>query len=118
MGELTLFIAAADVAFVGGSLVPVGGHNILEPAALGVPTLFGPEMFNFLEISRMMLEKEAAVQVKDAPEIANWVQRWFGDAAERTRVGENGRSVVAENRGALERLYALVSTQLPPPQSG
>ena len=118
MGELTLFIAAADVAFVGGSLVPVGGHNILEPAALGVPTLFGPEMFNFLEISRMMLEKEAAVQVKDAPEIANWVQRRFGDAAERTRVGENGRSVVAENRGALERLYALVSTQLPPPQSG
>ncbi len=108
MGELTLFIAAADVAFVGGSLVPVGGHNILEPAAMGVPIVFGPNMFNFSTIGSMMLEKDAAVQVADEQQLSSILQGWFGDAAERARVGENGRSVVAENRGAMERLYRLI----------
>jgi len=112
MGELTLFIAAADVAFVGGSLVPVGGHNILEPAALGVPILFGPHMFNFAIISRMLLEAGAAEQVGDASALAATIVRWFGDASERTRVGENGRKMVDENRGALERLYALIVERL------
>jgi 3-deoxy-D-manno-octulosonic-acid transferase len=112
MGELTLFIAAADVAFVGGSLVPVGGHNILEPAALGVPIVFGPHMLNFSLISGLMLEQGAAVQVNSSDQLAALVARWFSDASERARVGENGRQVVAENRGATERLYQIIEEQL------
>ncbi len=108
MGELTLFLAAADVAFVGGSLVPTGGHNILEPAALGVPVAFGPSMFNFAGISRMLLEEGAAMEVTDAEGLAAVVTGWLGDASERARVGGNGQRVVAENRGALEHLLELI----------
>lgn len=112
MGELTLFIGAADVAFVGGSLVSVGGHNILEPAALGVPVLFGPHMFNFVLISQMMLEAGAALQVENTAQLSDRVSRWLGDAALRAEAGERGRRLVAENRGALERLYAVIKQQL------
>ncbi|HCS88792.1 MAG: 3-deoxy-D-manno-octulosonic acid transferase [Thiohalocapsa sp. PB-PSB1] len=112
MGELTVFLAAADVAFVGGSLVPAGGHNLLEPAALGVPVLIGPHNFNFAEITRLLVNSEAAVSVADADELGRWLTRWLGDAAERARVGENGRRAVEQNRGALERLVALVDARL------
>ena len=114
MGELTLFIGAADVAFVGGSLVPAGGHNILEPAALGVPILFGPHMFNFSLISRMMLDIGAGIQVDSIDQLAASVSDWLGDASVRAEAGERGRRLVAENRGALDRLYALIAKQLPP----
>ena len=112
MGELTLFIAAADVAFVGGSLVPVGGHNILEPAALGVPILFGPHMFNFALISQMMLDAGAAAVVGDEQMLAATVTGWLGDASERARMGENGRLLVEDNRGALDRLLVLIEDRL------
>lgn len=112
MGELTLFLAAADVAFVGGSLVPTGGHNVLEPAALGLPVVFGPHMFNFAIISSMLLSEDAAQQVGGEVQLSEVVARWFGDASERTRIGENGRSVVEANRGALDRLMAVVEEQL------
>ena len=112
MGELTLFIAASDVTFVGGSLIPVGGHNILEPAALGVPILFGPYMFNFSLISRMMLNAGAAAQVDDGEMLASTVASWLSDASERARRGESGRQLVAENRGALDRLVALIEQRL------
>lgn len=112
MGELPLFIGAADVAFVGGSLVPVGGHNILEPAALGVPLLFGPHMFNFALISQMMLESGAGFQVENATQLAFRVNNWLGDAALRAESGECGRRLVADNRGAMERLYAAIKQQL------
>lgn len=112
MGELTRFIAASDVAFVGGSLVPVGGHNILEPAALGVPILFGPHMFNFALISQMMLDAGAAAMVGDEEMLTSTVTAWLGDASERARMGENGRRLVEENRGALDRLLALIEDRL------
>ena len=70
MGELLLFYAAADLAFVGGSLVSTGGHNVLEPALLGLPVLFGPHMFNFTEAGERLLEAKAAWQVTDAAELA------------------------------------------------
>lgn len=108
MGELTRFLAAADVAFVGGSLVPTGGHNVLEPAALGVPVVFGPHMFNFEVISRMLLAEHAAMEVADSHQLALVVNSWFDDVSERTQVGENGRRVVGANRGALERLWSLI----------
>ncbi|MES9933529.1 MAG: lipid IV(A) 3-deoxy-D-manno-octulosonic acid transferase [Candidatus Sedimenticola sp. PURPLELP] len=112
MGELTLFLAAADTAFVGGSLVPTGGHNVLEPAALGVPAVFGPHMFNFAIISSMLLTEDAAAQVADEVQLAEVVLRWLGDASERARVGENGRAVVEVNRGALDRLMSIIDEQL------
>jgi len=112
MGELPMFLAGADLAFVGGSLVPHGGHNVLEPAALGVPVLFGPHMFNFAAISALLLEAHAAIQIRNAAELAAVVTRWLGSAQERSRYGENGRRVVEQNRGALERLMAIVEDRL------
>jgi len=112
MGELPVFLAAADVAFVGGSLVPTGGHNLLEPAAVGVPVLIGPHSFNFAEITQLLIACDAARQVANADELADWLIRWLGDAAERARVGENARQAIEKNRGALDRLIALVDTRL------
>jgi 3-deoxy-D-manno-octulosonic-acid transferase len=108
MGELTLFLAAADVAFVGGSLVPTGGHNVLEPAALGLPVVFGPHMFNFAMISRMLLAEGAALKVTSAAALADVVISWLSDANLRARFGENGLRVVEANRGALERLFDII----------
>lgn len=108
MGELTLFLAAADVAFVGGSLVPTGGHNVLEPAALGLPVVFGPHMFNFAMISRMLLAEGAALEVTSARALAEVITEWLSDASLRARFGENGLRVVEANRGALDRLFEII----------
>jgi 3-deoxy-D-manno-octulosonic-acid transferase len=112
MGELPLFLAVADVAFVGGSLVPVGGHNLLEAAALGVPVAIGPHVFNFAEITRRLLAEGGAVQVKTAQALAPLLQRWLSDAAERARIGEQALAFVERNRGALQRLQALIEAEL------
>ncbi len=110
MGELPIFIAAADATFMGGSLVPVGGHNLLEAAAAGVPVAIGPHAFNFAQITALLVEEGAAVQVADAEELASLMGDWLGNAAARARIGEKGRRVVERNRGALARLIALVET--------
>ncbi|MBK1648817.1 lipid IV(A) 3-deoxy-D-manno-octulosonic acid transferase [Rhabdochromatium marinum] len=112
MGELVSFIAAADAAFVGGSLVPTGGHNLLEAAAVGVPVIVGPHVFNFQEVTRLLIEQQAAVQIQSVDELTDSLYRWLTDAAERARIGENGRQTVAANRGALERLLALIDRYL------
>jgi 3-deoxy-D-manno-octulosonic-acid transferase len=114
MGELTLFMGASDLAFIGGSLVPHGGHNILEAAAQGVAVVFGPHMFNFSEISELFLAEGAAVQVDSADALAEQVTHWLGDASERSRIGEAGLALVDKNRGALERLMRLVERLLNP----
>ncbi|PLY14726.1 MAG: 3-deoxy-D-manno-octulosonic acid transferase [Sedimenticola sp.] len=118
MGELMLFYATADAAFVGGSLVSTGGHNVLEPAALGVPVLFGPHMFNFSVISRLLLAENAAVQIANTQALAEVLVRWFSDASERTRIGENALRVVEANKGALERLVELIKELLDGQVSG
>ncbi len=112
MGELTLFLAAADVAFVGGSLVPMGGHNILEPAALGLPIIFGPHMFNFAMVSRMLLAEGAAVEVADVDALTKWIVDWLSDANLRAVYGESALRVVEANRGALDRLFDILQTYL------
>jgi 3-deoxy-D-manno-octulosonic-acid transferase len=112
MGELTLFMGASDLAFIGGSLVPHGGHNILEAAAQGVAVLFGPHMFNFAEISGLYLQQKAAVQVASVDELAQQVTAWLSDASERSRMGEAGRALVEKNRGALDRLTHLAEKLL------
>ncbi|CAK0769321.1 3-deoxy-D-manno-octulosonic acid transferase [Gammaproteobacteria bacterium] len=109
MGRLPLFYAAADAAFVGGSLVPVGGHNPLEPAALGIPVTFGPHRFNFAEITHLLLEAGAAQEVGDVAALVATMTYWLQDANLRHALGECGRQVVDANRGALAALMAVVA---------
>ena len=112
MGELLLFYAASDVAFVGGSLVRHGGHNLLEPAALGIPVVTGPHVFNFSEISRLLITAGACEQVDSVTGLERTVRKWLGDANGRHLVGEQGRKAVERNRGALAAVQAMVNTQL------
>jgi 3-deoxy-D-manno-octulosonic-acid transferase len=113
MGELAALYASADVAFVGGSLVPIGGHNLLEPAALGLPVLTGPSHFNSQEIALLLLRRGAALQVADPSELAAVLQRLFDEPAERRRIGGIGKDIVEANRGSVERLLALIGPSLP-----
>ncbi len=108
MGELPLLLGSADVAFIGGSLVNTGGHNMLEASAQGVAVCFGPHVFNFATISALLIDEGAAVQVDGEAALADCVCTWFGDASARAEVGERGRAVVARNRGALQRLIELI----------
>jgi 3-deoxy-D-manno-octulosonic-acid transferase len=108
MGELAALYASADVAFVGGSLVPIGGHNLLEPAALGLPVLTGPYQSNGQDIARLLLEQGAALQVGDAQELAAALTRLLADPAERQRIGAIGRHIVESNRGSVARLLDLI----------
>ena len=114
MGELTLFIGASDLAFIGGSLVPHGGHNMLEAAAQGVAVVFGPHMFNFADISELFLQQNAAVQVDSGAALSGQVCLWLSNATERSRFGEAGRSLVERNRGALDRLLHLAEELIKP----
>ncbi|WP_313056013.1 lipid IV(A) 3-deoxy-D-manno-octulosonic acid transferase [Pseudomonas lopnurensis] len=104
MGELLFLYALADIAFVGGSLVPNGGHNLLEPAALGKPVLSGPHLFNFLEISAQLRGAGALREVQDADQLAQGVGELWRDPAAAQRMRDAGLGVLKANQGALERL--------------
>jgi len=112
LGELLEFYAAADVAFVGGSLVPVGGHNLLEPAALGVPILTGPNNFNSAEVVQLLTARGAAEVVHNPQELGARVSALLSDPGERARIGGLGRASVEASRGALARLLALIEPLL------
>ncbi|WP_085705244.1 lipid IV(A) 3-deoxy-D-manno-octulosonic acid transferase [Pseudomonas sp. B15(2017)] len=104
MGELLFLYALADSAFVGGSLVPNGGHNLLEPAALAKPVISGPHLFNFLDIAAQLRSAGALAEVDDAEGLATEVQRLFELPRDAQRMAENGLSVMRRNQGALQRL--------------
>ena len=106
MGELLFLYALADIAFVGGSLVPNGGHNLLEPAALSMPVLSGPHLFNFLEIASLLRSRRALLKVEDATALRLAVQRLIELPQDARRMGAAGRAVMQANQGALERLLA------------
>jgi 3-deoxy-D-manno-octulosonic-acid transferase len=108
MGELQRLYAAADVAFVGGSLVPTGGQNVLEACAAGVPAVFGPHMFHFEEIAALALERGAARQVRDSDELADAIALYLEQPELRRLAGRAAQALVAENRGALERTLELL----------
>jgi len=112
MGELARLYAAGTVVYVGGSLVPIGGHNVLEPAAHGRPVLFGPHMGNFAEMARLFLEQGAGLEVHDAASLAAEAVRLLGDPAEATRMGQAGRLIVGTHRGAAQRTVALLEAVL------
>jgi 3-deoxy-D-manno-octulosonic-acid transferase len=118
MGELPMFYAASDIAFIGGTLAPIGGHNLLEPAALGLPVVTGPHLFNTQEIANMFSELGASVQVQDSAELADALGNLFRDRGEAEKMGSKGRTIVAKNRGALRRLLKLMEPLISKVQEG
>jgi 3-deoxy-D-manno-octulosonic-acid transferase len=109
LGELQAFYAASDIAFVGGSLVPVGGHNLLEPAALALPMLSGPHTHNGQDIAELLQQCGALRIVRSTGELAQRVCAWFDDPAGAREAGARGQQAVAQSRGAVERLVAMVA---------
>lgn len=112
MGELLLLLSVGSVAVIGGSLVPHGGHNVLEAAAWGVPVVTGPYMFNFEEISALLVEAGAMVRLQDPADLSTCLQALLADSGRRGEMGAAGQRVVADNRGARKRLLALVAENL------
>ena len=106
MGELLFLYALADVAFVGGSLVPNGGHNLLEPAALGKPVLSGPHLFNFLDIAAQLREAGALVATVSAAELEIEIEALWSDSNRAEDARSAGYAVLKNNQGALARLLA------------
>jgi 3-deoxy-D-manno-octulosonic-acid transferase len=102
----------ADVVFVGGSLVPTGGHNIIEVAYFSKPILFGPHMENFREISKAFLESEAALQVHSGEELSGKVSELLRNPATREALGHKARQVIGDNQGAVGRTLEIVERAL------
>ncbi|MEK1906821.1 MAG: lipid IV(A) 3-deoxy-D-manno-octulosonic acid transferase [Pseudomonas sp.] len=113
LGELLFLYALADLAFVGGSLVANGGHNLLEPAALGKPLLSGPHLFNFLEISALLREAGDLREVSSSDELSAALQQLFAEPDLARRMAEGGLGVLRANQGALARLLAGLQRLLP-----
>ncbi|WP_263143346.1 lipid IV(A) 3-deoxy-D-manno-octulosonic acid transferase [Pseudomonas sp. RIT-PI-AD] len=113
MGELLFLYGLADLAFVGGSLIPSGGHNLLEPAALGKPVLSGPHLFNFLEIAALLRSAGALVEAADAPALAVALDRLWHDPRQAARMAESALGVVRANQGALQQLLDGLEKLLP-----
>ena len=108
MGELLQYYAASDIAFVGGSLEPIGGHNLLEPAALGKPVIVGPHTFNTEEVAADLIEANAVRRIADETELAVAIVRLFTHADERHAMGEAAQTVLERERGAVERTVRIV----------
>lgn len=112
MGEMLPLLGASDVAFIGGSLVAVGGHNMLEPLAMGVPALCGPHVFNFAIVADHLVSEGVLGLVSDAPALAVSILSLLGDPSKRADLSARGTAVVGQQRGALARLCALVGDVL------
>jgi 3-deoxy-D-manno-octulosonic-acid transferase len=112
LGELAGVYAEAEAAFVGGTLAPIGGHNLLEPAARGKPVVFGPHTHKCEEIARALLDAGGGVRVDSADALARELTRLLTDDALRARMGESGREMVMRNRGAVERTVAMLDPWL------
>ncbi len=112
MGEVPMFYAAANVAFVGGSLVPIGGHNLLEPAALGRPIVTGPHLFHTQDIAEKFEKLGASIAVNNAGQLGAAVADLFADEAMARDIGNRGWEIVQQNRGALDRLLKLLQPLL------
>jgi 3-deoxy-D-manno-octulosonic-acid transferase len=110
LGELVALYSAADVAFVGGTLTPIGGHNLLEPAASSAPIIIGPYNFNAPDIAQMFVKTGAAIEVRSGEQLADALVDLLGDARRREDMGAKARSIVDANRGALGRVMQLIES--------
>lgn len=112
MGELVKFYVASDVAFIGGSLVPHGGQNLLEALAVGTPVVFGPSMYNFEDIKDRTLSCNAGKQITNETGLYQQIRLYLSDPAEMNRSGKNGRAMVEDNKGAIHKIETMVDTML------
>lgn len=112
MGELLRFYGASDLAFVGGSLVPVGGHNMIEPAAWGLPIVSGPQLHNFATVAQLLRDAGGLQIVENAQQLAAQLAEWLRDKDARRSAGVRARQVAAENSGALARLVSEIENLL------
>jgi 3-deoxy-D-manno-octulosonic-acid transferase len=117
IGELAQIYQLATVVFVGGSLVDMGGHNILEPAVLGKAIVFGPHMQNFREIAETFLRHESAVQVTGPRQLEDQLVDLLTRPERRARLGESARALVEANRGARARTLEAIARLEPPPEA-
>ena len=113
IGELAAIYQIATLVFVGGSLVPTGGHNVLEPAVFGKPIVFGPHMENFLEIAEAFVSNGAGVQLAGEQELDEAFVQLMGDPVRRARLGAAARALVEANRGANDKSIGVLATLLP-----
>lgn len=114
IGELKMFYAAADIAFVGGSMVAAGGHNILEAAAVGVPVLFGPYMTNFKEIADGVLKQQAAIQCQTTEDVVQAVLTLYQQPDYRAELIAKGKAFIRDNQGTVLRICELFEAALKP----
>lgn len=110
VGELMKIYSLSDLVFVGGSLVPTGGHNVLEPASLGVPVVFGPHMSNFREIAAMVLVSGGGIQVQDGTELTSVLTGLLADEGRRISMGHQGLAIMDENRGSTDRHMEVIAS--------
>jgi 3-deoxy-D-manno-octulosonic-acid transferase len=112
LGEMLKLYALSDLVFVGGSLVPVGGHNVLEASLMKKPVLFGPYMQNFKEIARLLRAAHGGLQVKDSADLYRQMKLLLENPTEAERIGDNGRYLLQENQGATKRTLAVLSRHI------
>ena len=112
-GELALLYREATVAFVGGTLVPIGGHNLLEPAVWGKPVLFGPYTDHCTEVARLLIDAKGGARVHDAQELVGELGRLLGDPSRVKEMGAAAQQVVLQNQGALQRSMDVIAEFLP-----
>jgi 3-deoxy-D-manno-octulosonic-acid transferase len=113
MGELGAYYAASDVAFIGGSLLPLGGQNLIEACAVGVPVLIGPHVFNFTQATADAVAAGAAIQVQDPADLARVLRELFEDKSRRIAMGGAASAFAARHRGATARTVEVLMTLLP-----
>jgi 3-deoxy-D-manno-octulosonic-acid transferase len=113
MGEMMLLYGCADIAFVGGSLIERGGHNMIEPACWGLPIICGPHTFNFADISKRLTQEGGMVTVTDEGSLAAQILAWLENPQERRRVGVKAQQFTEQNRGAVDRLMTVLNTYIP-----
>jgi 3-deoxy-D-manno-octulosonic-acid transferase len=111
-GELKFFYEPAAAVFVGKSLTAIGGQNPIEPAALGKAVVFGPNMQNFKDITRIFLDQDAAVQVRDAGELERALAELLANPARRAELGDRAKAAVSKNLGAIERTVEMILPEL------
>jgi len=116
MGEMFAYYAACDVAFIGGSLLPFGGQNLIEACAMGRPVLIGPHTWNFEAVANDALQADAALRVADAAALGMQLRALFADEALRERMSRQALAFSGSHRGATQRVMAVIETALPPPQ--
>jgi len=116
MGEMFAYYGAADLAWVGGSLLPYGAQNLIEACAMGTPVLIGPSTFNFAQAAELAIEAGAAVQVSNADELIGEVARLVADPATRRRMSEAGAAFIVAHQGATARTMGIVERLVEPPR--